>query len=268
LWKTVIRFLVGEMAPRGGLMAGGLFSAVGKVLSPSHLIESAIELPLLAWARQAEITADRAGLLAIGDEAIARRVLLSWSLKSSMLCQRINIDAWLSQEEDDDQVMQLSEMLSSSTPYLTRRLKLIQQFTGEPQMQYWRNVIKSLSPAAKTIAPVAAPPRPAMPPAPPAKANPAAANQAPQAQSAPSAKPAPPRPAGKAPEDSLKLNCGNCKTAMRIPKSALAGKAALNVRCPNAECGKVITLKKQAAKAPARKPEPSLKQEAAISFDD
>jgi Zn-dependent protease with chaperone function len=265
LWKTVIRFLVGEMAPRGGLMAGGLFSAVGKVLSPSHLIESAIELPLLAWARQAEITADRAGLLAVGDEAIARRVLLSWSLKSSMLSQRINIDAWLSQEGDDDQMMQLSEMLSSSTPYLTRRLKLIQQFTGEPQMQYWRNVIKSLSPTAKTIAPAAAQPRQALPQA---NANPAAVNRPQQGQVAGQASTAATGPAGKTPEDSLKLSCGNCKTAMRIPKSALAGKAALNVRCPNAACGKVITLKKQAAKAPARKPEPDLKPEAAMAFDD
>jgi Zn-dependent protease with chaperone function len=268
LWKTVIRFLVGEMAPRGGLMAGGLFSAVGKVLSPSHLIESAIELPLLAWARQAEITADRAGLLAVGDEAIARRVLLSWSLKSSMLCQRINIDAWLSQEEDDDQVMQLSEMLSSSTPYLTRRLKLIQQFTGEPQMQYWRNVIKSLSPAAKTVAPAVALPGGTPRPAPQPNAIQAAATPPAQQQPPKNAQPIAAKPAGKALDDSLKLSCGNCKTAMRIPKSALAGKAALNVRCPNAACGKVITLKKQAAKAPPQKPLETLKQEAAMSFDD
>jgi Zn-dependent protease with chaperone function len=260
LWKTVIRFLVGEMGPKGGLMAGGLFSAVGKVLSPSQLIESALELPLLAWARQAEITADRAGLLAVGDEAIARRVLLSWSLKSSMLCQRINIDEWLTQEEDDDQVTQLSEMLSSSTPYITRRLKLIKQFTHEPQMQYWREVIKHFSPAPR-LAP------------PPAQA--AIAANAPAKQIAPqnNANQAAAKPSGKANDDSLKLNCGNCKTAMRVPKAALAGKSALNVKCPNAKCGKVITLKKQAA-APAQKQEEKvnreeqLKKEAAMSFDD
>jgi Zn-dependent protease with chaperone function len=251
LWKTVIRFLVGEMAPKGGLMAGGLFSAVGKVLSPTHLIESALELPLLAWARQAEITADRAGLLAVGDEAIARRVLLSWSLKSSMLCQRINIDEWLAQEEADDQMTQLSEMLSSSTPYITRRLKLIQQFNKEPQMQYWRDVIKSLAPVAQLAAPAAA--------ASVALAQPGAP-QKPASQS-------PAKPSNKAPDDSLKLNCGNCKTAMRIPKAALAGKTALNVKCPNAKCGKVITLKKQAA-APAPKQKEQLKNEAAMSFDD
>jgi Zn-dependent protease with chaperone function len=251
LWKTVIRFLVGEMTPKGGLMAGGLFSAVGKVLSPSHLIESAIELPLLAWARQAEITADRAGLLAVGDEAIARRVLLSWSLKSSMLCQRINIDEWLAQEEGDDQMTQLSEMLSSSTPYLTRRLKLIQQFNREPQMQYWRGVIKSFSPVPQLAAPPVASPNPAAQPS---------AQQRPASQS-------PAKPSGKAPDDSLKLNCGNCKTAMRIPKAALAGKTALNVKCPNPKCGKVITLKKQAA-APAQKQQEQMKSEAAMSFDD
>jgi Zn-dependent protease with chaperone function len=252
LWKTVIRFLVGEMGPRSGLMAGGLFSAMGKVLSPTQLIESAMELPLLAWARQAEITADRAGLLAVGDEAIARRVLLSWSLKSSMLCQRINIDEWLSQEESDDQVTQLSEMLMSSTPYITRRLKLIKKFTYEPQIQYWSGVIKSLRPVVQSLPPAAtAANAPVRPPAPPQNS---------ASQSAP-------KPSGKANDDSLKLNCGNCKTAMRVPKAALAGKTALNVKCPNPKCGKVITLKKQAA-APAKKQEEPPKNEAAMSFDE
>lgn len=248
LWKTVIRFLVGEMGPRGGIMAGGLFSAVGKVLSPSQLIESALELPLLAWARQAEITADRAGLLAVGgDEAIARRVLLSWSLKSSMLCQRINIDEWLAQEGGDDQVTQLSEMLSSSTPYITRRLNLVKQFTHEPQMQYWGNVIKSLSP-----------PVPMLPQAAAAAAN--APVRQPAPPQTPATNQAAAKPADKANDDMLKLTCGNCKTAMRVPKSALAGKSALNVKCPNAKCGKVITLKKQAAPVAQKQAAPAKEQ--------
>jgi Zn-dependent protease with chaperone function len=254
LWKTVIRFMVGEMAPHRGLMAGGLVSAVGKVLNPGQLIESAMELPLLAWARQAEITADRAGLLAVGNETVARRVLLAWSLKSSMLCQQINIEEWLEQEGGDDQMTQLSEMLSSSTPYITRRLRLIEQFAKEPQMDYWRNLVKAFTPAVALPAPVKA------------NANAPVRQVAPQqnvannAMATAKAKPV---------EDSLKLNCGHCKTAMRVPKSALAGKAALNVKCPNAECGKVITLKKQAAPAPA-KPNQSeqLKNEANMSADE
>ena len=81
LWKTVIRFLIGEQRPKQGMMAGGMLS----MLDPGKLIEGALEMPLLAWARQAEITADQAGLLAVGNQEIARRVLLTWSLKSPIL---------------------------------------------------------------------------------------------------------------------------------------------------------------------------------------
>ncbi|MBI3650073.1 MAG: M48 family metalloprotease [Acidobacteria bacterium] len=255
LWKTVIRFLVGEMAPHRGIMAGGLVSAVGKVLNPGQLIESAMELPLLAWARQAEITADRAGLLAVGDEAIARRVLLAWSLKSSMLCQQINIEEWLQQEADDDNMTQLSEMLSSTTPYITRRLRLIQQFAAEPQMQYWGGLVKAFAP--KTALPKAVNHNPNVP------QKPAAMQTAVHHSTA--------TPTPKPLADAIKINCSNCQTAMRIPKSALAGKAALNVKCPNGVCGKVITLKKQAAPA-AKVSEPQraeqLKNEANLSADE
>jgi hypothetical protein len=44
LWKTVIRFFLGEQGPGKGMMAGGIFNAI---LSPTALIESAIEAPLL-----------------------------------------------------------------------------------------------------------------------------------------------------------------------------------------------------------------------------
>ena len=72
LWKTVIRFVAGEMGPSAGLLSGGLLGAI----SPTKLIGGALEMPLMAWSRQSDVTADRAGLLAVGDEALARRVLL------------------------------------------------------------------------------------------------------------------------------------------------------------------------------------------------
>ena len=103
-------------------MAGGLLAA----LSPSALIGGAIEMPLLGWARQAEITADRAGLLTVGNEEVPRRVLLSWSLKSPILYRQINVEAWLEQQSSgDDEMTRLSELTTSATPYITRRLKLM-----------------------------------------------------------------------------------------------------------------------------------------------
>jgi predicted Zn finger-like uncharacterized protein len=204
LWKTVSRFLIGEQGSKRGMMAGGLLAA----LNPAHLLEGAMELPLLAWARQAEITADRAGLLAVGDPAIARRVLLSWSLKSTMLYRQVNVESWLQQMEDsDDGMTRLSEVISSSTPYITRRLKLIEEFSVSPQLQYWHNVIRTFAGSLALTQTVESKPRVA--------------------------------------NNDLRVTCANCKAALRIPRTKLAGKDALNVRCPNPACGKVMTLKRQ-----------------------
>ena len=147
LWKTVIHFLLGEQGPRKGRMAGGVLSA----LNPLSLVEGALEMPLLAWARQAEITADRAGLLAIGKEAVARRVLLSWSLKSSMLYKQINIQAWLNQENEssDDDMMKLSEMAICSTPYIARRLKLMKGFADSNDLRRYRSIIEKHLPQTR-----------------------------------------------------------------------------------------------------------------------
>jgi Zn-dependent protease with chaperone function len=235
LWKTVSRFLIGEQGPKRGLMANGLFAA----LNPAHLVEGAMELPLLAWARQAEITADRAGLIAVGDPAIARRVLLSWSLKSTMLYRQVNVEAWLQQMEDsDDSMTRLSEVISSSTPYITRRLKLIEEYGISPQLQYWHNVIRTfagslaLTPdsgrAARRLNP----------------ASPAVRDIAPARQANPASAPDPEIETCAARKD-LRISCASCKTALRIPRAALAGKDALNVRCPNPACSKVMTLKRQ-----------------------
>ena len=206
LWKTVIRFLIGEQRPKQGMMAGGMLS----MLDPGKLIEGALEMPLLAWARQAEITADQAGLLAVGNQEIARRVLLTWSLKSPILSRYINTEAWLEQQEDDsiNEITKLSEMTSSSTPYITRRLKLLSQFAQSRELNHWHSIIHNLLPQA---------PLPAANPTPAAK--PAEAN------------------------DTLRIPCPQCKTGMRIPRNILVGKESLSVRCPNAECGKVSVLK-------------------------
>ena len=150
LWKTVIHFLVGEQGPRKGFMSNGVLAA----LNPLNIVGSALEMPLLAWARQAEITADRAGLLAVGQESVARRVLLSWSLKSSLLYKQINIQTWINQEnETGDDMTKLSEMATSSTPYITRRLKLMKMFADSRELGQYRSVIERHLPKPKARAP-------------------------------------------------------------------------------------------------------------------
>ena len=189
LWKTVIRFFLGEQGPAKGFMAGGIFNAI---LSPTALISGAIEVPLLAWARQAEITADRAGLLVVGEEEIARRVLLSWTLKSSFIYRQINIEAWLEQQAaDDGGYSKLSELTTTSTPYITPRLKLLTEFAKSPELQHWRKMIVG---AIKQSAPKVAP-----------------------------------KPATS---DIIKLKCATCQTPMRVPLKILEGKKELPVKCP------------------------------------
>lgn len=233
LWKTVIRFFLGEQGPAKGFMAGGIFNAI---LSPTALISGAIELPLLAWARQAEITADRAGLLTVGDEDVARRVLLTWSLKSAYIYKQINIEAWLEhQSADDGGYSKLSEFTTTSTPYITPRLKLLSQFAKSPELEHWRKMITA---AVKQSAPQT-PVKPALP-----------------------AKTA-------APTDVVKLKCATCQNPMRVPLKILQGKNELPVKCP--KCGKITRLKKAskpAAKAANAAPPPKLKKEENLNYGD
>jgi hypothetical protein len=244
LWKTVTRFLLGEHGPRKGLLSNGVFAA----LSPSALLEGALEMPLLAWARQAEITADRAGLLAVGDESVARRVLLSWTLKSAFLYKRINIAAWLEQQaaDEDSTMTRLSELTTSSTPYLTRRLKLLTQFARSPELAHWRSVITRSAPPTLP----AAPPQTTQTPAQPATQQQATRQQTTQATAQGSHTAAQPV-ARKTQDDDIRLKCASCGTPMRVPKNVLAGKQQLNVRCPNAACAKLVTLRRKAAPAAA-----------------
>ena len=67
-------------------------------ISLTNGAEGAVDIPLMAWQRQAEITADRAGLLAVGNELLARRVLLGWSIHSARLLKQVNIEEWMKQE--------------------------------------------------------------------------------------------------------------------------------------------------------------------------
>ena len=204
LWKTVIRFFLGEQGPAKGFMAGGILA---NILSPSAMIGGALEMPLLAWARQAEITADRAGLLAVGSEDVARRTLLSWSLKSSFIVKQINIESWLEQQAvDDGDMLRLSELTTTSTPYLGPRLKLLSRYAQSPEFQHYFHRIKA------TLA-----------------------------QAAPS------RPAAKPTEKELKLKCSTCGAPMRIPMSVLEGKPKLSVKCPDAKCGKTTVIRKNTA---------------------
>ncbi len=236
LWKTVTRFLAGDITVQHGLLSDGLLNAI----SPTKLIHGALDLPLMAWARQSEITADRAGLLAVGDEELARRVLLAWSVRSARLLQQVNIEEWMKQEEaSDDQVTRFSEMTTSSSMYTTRRLHLLSQAAHEPGLMRWSQGIqpvrKKLAPVPSQVAGLGVGTVKVV------KAGPVAPGKA-VAGGAQAAG------AGPAPSDSIRAVCNKCQTAARIPLAVLAGKEALNVRCP--KCQNVFTIRRKPSAPP------------------
>ena len=220
LWKTVMQFVSGRSHKRS-IAGDGLL----KMLNPAKLIESAIDAPLMAWARHAEITADNAGVLAVGNEAVARRVLQAWTFRSFPLLQRINHDAWMEQEDASDAAMlQVAEWTLASAPYLAGRLRLMREFARSDFLGQWRAVIEHWSPPSPPV-PVSAP-------------------TAAASATRPAARPAPPRIDNDA--DMIRLRCAACARDMRIPKSVMAGKDSALVRCPDPACRAVMTMRKAA----------------------
>jgi Zn-dependent protease with chaperone function len=280
LWNTVLRFVAGDVSVHTGLLSNGLINAI----NPTKLIQGAIDLPLMAWSRQSDVTADRAGLMAVGDEAMVRRVLLAWSLRSARLLQQVNIEEWLKQEDaSDDSMTRFSEMTTSSSMYTTRRLRLLGQAARETELMRWSQCIqpvrKQLAPephavsgmgvgtvkvvkaaAAAAVARLTVPSAGAAPvtagvpvgatPTAGGASNPAGSGPAGvsgnAAQGATTQLVAAGNPAvAPAPTDSIRVICNKCHAAMRVPLAVLRGKTTLNVRCP--QCHTVIVLRPKAA---------------------
>jgi predicted Zn finger-like uncharacterized protein len=223
LWKTVTRFLTGDLTVSHSVLSDGLLNAI----SPTKLIHGALDMPLMMWTRQSDITADRAGLLALGDENLARNVLLAWSIRSARLLKQVNIDEWMKQEEDSgDHMTRFTEMATSSAMYTTRRLRLIGQAAREPELMQWS---QSIQPYRKQFTPPTKP----VPGAP-------AARHTPLTHS-----PAPASATTTTPADSIRAICTNCKAAVRVPLAVLRGKSSLNVRC--SQCQTIFTLRQKSA---------------------
>ncbi len=206
LWKTVMQFVSGKHAMNRTVMGDGVM----KFLNPGKLLESAIDAPLLAWSRHAEITADRAGALCVGKEAVARRVAAQWALKSFPLYARLNQDALERQlAEIDTGASQAAEWTMSATPFLTRRLKLMQEYFASEDLIGWREQIEHWTievPRRESQARL--------------RAEIQAAKQPGQ----------------------IRLHCIGCGEAMRLPQEQVVGKAQVKIRCPNPRCRKVLEL--------------------------
>lgn len=211
VWRTAFELLMGRKQSQRTIMGDGVM----QFLNPAKIVESAFEAPLMAWARHSEITADRAGQLALGDLAIARRVLLQWTLKSFPIHARLNMEDWVHQEdESDDVTLQAVEATMSSVPFIARRLKLAREFHESEDHTGWRAVIAHYDVEDKRLRPPKE-----------VKATSGAGKKE------------------KAGDDTVRLTCVSCQAPMRVKRSALVGEKPVNVRCPNPACGKVLAVK-------------------------
>ena len=208
-WNTAMQFLMGQTRSQTTILGQGVL----QFLNPAKLMESAIEAPLMRWSRHAEITADRAATLVTGDLDTARQVLTQWSMKSFPVYGKVNLEAWLEQEAaSDDPYLQMSEWTMSTTPYLAPRLRILAEYAQDPAFQGWRDYIAYAADGQNPI------PKPKEVPA-----------QAPQ-------------------DDRERLTCAACGAKMQVPKEVLVGSKPVNIRCPNADCKKVMRVRPKAKK--------------------
>lgn len=83
---------------------------------------------LNSWARRAEITSDRAGLLCCEDIETAIRVMVKFALGSPKLYSQVNIEEYLKQLDDvKEGLWRVSEFLNTH-PYLPKRVEAIKLF--------------------------------------------------------------------------------------------------------------------------------------------
>ncbi|MEZ5595178.1 MAG: M48 family metalloprotease [Pseudomonadales bacterium] len=273
-WKTAMQFLMGQTSSQSTILGEGVL----QFLNPAKLLESAVEAPLMRWSRHAEITADRAAVLVTGRLDQARQVLTQWAMKSFPIYGKLNQEAWLEQEAAaDDPYLRMSEWTMATTPYLAPRLRTLAEFVDSDAFREWRRYIEYYAPTPALQE--KAEKKPAELPADKQRLTCAACGgsmivpkslldtdkpvnvRCPNADcrkvlrvkpkaSAPGPDPA---PAASRP-DRVRITCVACKEPMYVDKAALAGDAPVNVRCPNAACGEVLSVKPRKR---AKKPEPS-----------
>jgi len=249
-------------------------------INPTKIVESAVEAPLMAWARQSQITADRAGAMVCGSLDITRRVTIQWAMKSFPVIKKLNMAALDRQIADSlGGANQIAEMAMGSQPFLSRRLHLQTEFAATSDFAAWRRVIEHW---IEEDRPKPFEKLPAHTPAPDdghcrltciACSEPLRfdrsrfANETdsikvrcpnPQCRKVLEVRPAPPKSAKierLAPEqddNSLRIDCAACRRPLRVLKTALAGKDEVKIRCPNKECQTVLSVRPPPEKLPEK----------------
>lgn len=86
------------------------------------------QLALQSWARAAEITCDRAGLLCCRDPEVAVRSFARLAIGSSRLFAEMNVDAYLDQLKEGREGIGRVGELTKTHPYVTKRIEALRLF--------------------------------------------------------------------------------------------------------------------------------------------
>ncbi len=102
-------------------------AAAGVLLAPVLVPAT---LALQSWARAAEVTCDRAGLLCCKNLDVATRSFVKLAIGSRHLFEQINVDAYLDQLKEAKGGYGRMGELNHSHPYLTKRIEALHVFAA------------------------------------------------------------------------------------------------------------------------------------------
>lgn len=103
------------------------FASAIPVIGP--IVQKVGTLPLMAWSRRSEITADRAGLLCCGNVNTAKRTLLQLEMPF-MKAEKIDISEYVSNSEEylNNGVLRRLNEFSNAHPIIPKRIQALDEF--------------------------------------------------------------------------------------------------------------------------------------------
>ncbi|HVZ72860.1 MAG TPA: M48 family metallopeptidase [Polyangia bacterium] len=104
-------------------------------------------LALNAWARRAEITCDRAGLLCTRDLDVSIACLVKLALGSKKLYSDVNVDEYLAQMTEVNATVGRFDELGRTHPYLPKRVAALRLFA---ETAYFKGVVSKTGDAGGT----------------------------------------------------------------------------------------------------------------------
>jgi hypothetical protein len=117
--------------------------------------------------------------------------------------------------------MLLSEATISTSPYLARRLRMLREFGESDYVRSWREYIEAVAPKPAETAGQSGP-----------------ASTGAKKPVAPAS-----NTAATTRDDDWHFACSACKTPIKVPRSATAGKRVVRVNCPKPECRKEMNMR-------------------------